>query len=170
MREPFVIWLQRTDARLKAAGFSDCSWSSSRRKARWAEAKNMPEHIAQVLLHIENIKLPSHVAWGVLKLLQRQIIALPLPSDRLHICGAHKHIIIHTFIEVLYKNQVLYPVIWHAELTVFIKFFMGRSLRSVYTYLASLSASRPCRQGCCYLWRVWTVQQLAADPWLLWWQ
>lgn len=33
-----------------------------------------------------------------------------------------KHIIIYTCIEVLYKNQVLYPVIWHAELRVFIEF------------------------------------------------
>lgn len=75
-------------------------------------AENLPEHKSQALIRIENIKLPSHAALGVLKLLQRQRkIAFPLPSDRLHVCGAHKHIIIHTFIEVLYKNQVLYPVI-----------------------------------------------------------
>lgn len=34
LKESFIKWLQQTDVQFKAAGFSECSWSSSRYQDR----------------------------------------------------------------------------------------------------------------------------------------
>lgn len=41
---------------------------------------------------------------------------------------------------------------------------MGRPLRSACSYAASLGVSGPYRLACCYLWEVWSFQQLEAEP------
>lgn len=113
--------LQQTDARSEAAaGFSDCSWSSSREQHEPAETKTL-QHIAAS--YINSLHMLYVVSSRYCK---SKSLLFHLLTAGCICAGITEHIIIHTFTAI--STQVLYPVIWHPELRGFVHFFSWAAL------------------------------------------